>query len=1067
GLHQVLKKITKGLVVLLVIVVVIISIILYFFLKIPEILSELVKKELNKPFIYKKLEFNLKNVKLYNFEIPGILKGDSLKISFSISELIKNRSIYNISLYNINLDFDSLNNSIVRENGTKQGDSKFLKFKINRFYIYSLNLSIGNLNIRFGSLISSITSNGKFLEIHTKGYNIQEIKTINQRLDSLSAFIRVYHDSVFLSSSVYSDSLKFNDLNLKIFPNQRIINFKTKYARFKQVNIYNAFGDIKTDSLEIFSSGDSLTFEQNKILKFRTKLKLKNDSIFIKYADFYMLNGYISFSGFLFDTGFNIRAIVKGLNPAEKTFISGNFDIKGNFNSNLSVKLDNLSVKFDTINLQNIEGYVYSPDFKNFLFKNLTIKNRIVEGFFVGKYNIERSIGSFDATLNYVKIENFNNLIKGLASFRGSIEIYKNSFELKGFGKLTYLTYEDYKVDSGIYNLHLKDSVINFNCNFSSLKMKDNTIIDSSKLIYNQVGKNAQFSIIAYSNHGNLISDGYLFLLDTLRSKFTLTFINFDTIINFRNGFFENYKNHTYIKLRNENIIFEFLLDSLDIDLNFISLNFDYNKVLKIFNIDSISFNGEITLRITNRIDDPKLFLNTSLYDVQIKKFKIDEIDLMLYYYDRQINIDKFKLVNKNGTFEGNIIFSSLFKLNPFSLTLEDGQINGEIAFNGFPVDIIEPLLFPNIVIDDGYIEGKARISGSFVSPILSGNMKIYSKDISFTPLEIEFKKSEGILSFYKNVIRIDNIVFESSKFGSAKLNGFILISNKFEDFNLDLTLILNKLYFSMDEYTEFFVSGNLNISGKFPNVYIEGTLNIDEGYVNYPIGYKSNSQQQEVSNPIKYYITINANRRIFFSNEFIDAELSAKLILQKTKDIGQYLEGSFQIIRGNVYLYTLNQNFRITEGKINVVRNNISFDIIAEAEIYNDTIIAHVMGTLENPYFELTSRKGRSQFEILNLVLSGEISEKGINLAQQIFTKNIKRRFNINELTLGTIGNSALITLGSYITEKLYLRLTTDIQNPDIYNLKVQYFINPDFSVFGERKENNYTIGIGYRLRF
>ncbi|MEO0219412.1 MAG: translocation/assembly module TamB domain-containing protein, partial [candidate division WOR-3 bacterium] len=468
----------------------------------------------------------------------------------------------------------------------------------------------------------------------------------------------------------------------------------------------------------------------------------------------------------------------------------------------------------------------------------------------------------------------------------------------------------------------------------------------------------------------------------------------------------------------------------------------------------------------TNRIDDPRIFLNTSLYNAKFKQLYIDELEAMVYYYDKQINIDRFKISNKNGTFEGNIILSSIFKLNPFSLTLEDGQISGEIAFNGFPVDIIEPFLLPNIVIDEGYIEGKTKISGSVISPILSGNMKLYSKDISFVPLDIEFKKSEGSISFYKNAIRIDNLVFESSKFGNMKVNGFIVISNKFKDINLDISVSLNKLYFSMDEYTEFFVSGNLKISGKFPNIYIEGNLNIDEGYVNYPVGYKSNSQQ-EASNPIRYYITINANRRIFFSNEFIDAELSANLILQKTADIGQYLEGSFQIIRGSVYLYALNRNFRIVEGKINVVRNNIGFDIIAEAEIYNDTITAHVMGTLENPYFELISKKGRSQFEILNLVLSGEVSEKGINLAQQIFTRNLKRRFNINELTLGAVGNSALITLGTYITEKLYLKLSTDIQNPDVYNLKIQYFINPDFSVFGERKENNYTIGIGYRLRF
>ncbi|MEO0179014.1 MAG: translocation/assembly module TamB domain-containing protein [candidate division WOR-3 bacterium] len=1060
------KKVAKGLIALFILFLIVLGIIFYFLINFPTFLSNEVKKRLNKPFIYEKLEIGLTGIKLYNFEIPSIIKGDSLKISFSISELINSHSIYKISLYNLYLNIDSLKSNLVEQKEGESSKSDFPDFKIKNFDIYKLHLEVENLSITFDKVISNIKSKRKFLEISIKSVDIQENKLIKQKFDSLSVFLKVFKDSVILSSDVYSDSIIMHNLNLSIFPNSQKVNFNVQYAKFKQFNAYNFIGEIKTDSLDIISRGDSLTFEQNKILNLFSHFKIKNDSIFIKNANFYMLNGNISVFGIVIDTTFYVNAKVKELNPVEKTYISGNFYIKGNFGSNLNVKFDDVSLIFDTFYLKNISGFVYSNDFKSFVLKQLVIQDDNVKGILIGNYNVENSRGNFKVDFNYIRIGKFNKLINGFSSFKGSVDIYKNSFEAKGNGKLFNLVYENYEIDSGNYELHIKDSIIDFKGDFSYLKVQDSIILDSSKLIYNQIGKNAQFSISAYSIYGNLISNGNLLLLDTLRSNFTIAFINSDTLIKFENGIFENYKSYNYIKLKNENIVFELLLDSLDIELTFISLNFDYSKILKVFNVDSVYFNGEITLRITNRIDDPRIFLNTSLYNAKFKQLYIDELEAMVYYYDKQINIDRFKISNKNGTFEGNIILSSIFKLNPFSLTLEDGQISGEIAFNGFPVDIIEPFLLPNIVIDEGYIEGKTKISGSVISPILSGNMKLYSKDISFVPLDIEFKKSEGSISFYKNAIRIDNLVFESSKFGNMKVNGFIVISNKFKDINLDISVSLNKLYFSMDEYTEFFVSGNLKISGKFPNIYIEGNLNIDEGYVNYPVGYKSNSQQ-EASNPIRYYITINANRRIFFSNEFIDAELSANLILQKTADIGQYLEGSFQIIRGSVYLYALNRNFRIVEGKINVVRNNIGFDIIAEAEIYNDTITAHVMGTLENPYFELISKKGRSQFEILNLVLSGEVSEKGINLAQQIFTRNLKRRFNINELTLGAVGNSALITLGTYITEKLYLKLSTDIQNPDVYNLKIQYFINPDFSVFGERKENNYTIGIGYRLRF
>jgi hypothetical protein len=56
-----------------------------------------------------------------------------------------------------------------------------------------------------------------------------------------------------------------------------------------------------------------------------------------------------------------------------------------------------------------------------------------------------------------------------------------------------------------------------------------------------------------------------------------------------------------------------------------------------------------------------------------------------------------------------------------------------------------------------------------------------------------------------------------------------------------------------LDDWTEFFISGFLKLSGKFPSLSIEGNLNIDQGYVNYPVGYKAKNQS-EAPNPLRYY---------------------------------------------------------------------------------------------------------------------------------------------------------------------------------------------------------------------
>lgn len=1061
------KKIAKGIIALLSIsLIILIILFFYFFENLDKFINNFIKEHLKKPLIYKKISISFKEISLYNFEIPTILKGDSLKIKFSIFEILKTYSIYKIIAYNITFNVDSFEKNLKKDSSESSSKSPFEKFEIRNIEFIKANLIVNNLDIKIQKIHSNITSNRSFILIKLKAYNLIENKSINQKLDSLFSQIKIYTDSIYTTSKLFSDSLKSDQLNIKIFPTRQLVYLNSKFIKFRIFNFYNVFAKIETESLNINTIGDSLTFENNKISNFDISLKLKNDTIFINEGRFNFLKGDIILSGFVFDTSFNISAKITNLELDTIIEIDGNFGIYGNFNSNLNITFSNTKVIYDTFKFKNLSGVIYSNDYKNFKISKIFIDDKNIVGEISGNYHLDKKSGNLKLNFNFINLTGFNNFAKGYANFIGNLKIENNHFEIIGDGNLNKLSYENYYFENGNYNISIFDSVLNFQTKLFKLKLNDSLILDSSLIIFKKNNNNGNFSINLFSQYGKLEILGNLMLKDTIKSSFNLVFLNSDTIIKFDEGLFESYKNYNYLKTKNDNIILEMLLDSSNIDLTFISSNVDYKKLLKAFKIDSVSLNGYFALRVSGDILNPKIFLNLDLNDIQYKKFLFNEINASIYYYDKQINIDYFKVVNKNGLIEGNLNLSSILKLNPFSITIDEGKINGEILFNGFPVDIIEPFLFPNVVIDEGYIQGKAKISGSLNSPMFSGSAKVYSKNLAFTPFEIEFKNLDGTITFYKNTIKISQFILTNSKSGILTINGFIVFSNKFKDINFDLAIEMNKFYLSIDDWTEFFISGYLKLSGKFPSLIIDGNLNIGEGYVNYPVGYKTKNQT-ESPNPLRYHITINANRRVFFSNELVDAELSANLILQKTSDIGQYFEGSFNIIKGNVYLYTLNKNFKIIEGKINVIRNEINLDIIGQAEIYDDTITAHIMGTLENPYFELFSKKGRSQFEILNLVLSGGFSEKGINLAQQVLTRNIRKKLNFDELTFTPIGNNALITLGSYITEKLYLKLSTDVQNPDAYNLRVQYFLKPTLSIFGERKENTYTIGIGYRLKF
>ncbi|MCS7245401.1 MAG: translocation/assembly module TamB domain-containing protein [candidate division WOR-3 bacterium] len=1060
------KKIAKGIIALLTITLVVISaIIVYFLSNIDIFIKSFIERSFTKPLIYKKLEIKFNEIKLHKFYMPNVLSGDSLKILLSPLDVINHRSIYRILGYNIYFNVDSFNNSIRRTEVNTPKSKKFQTFSIRNINFYNVNIKVGNVNVVSNEVFANVISYGEYIKIETKIVNASENQTIRQKIDSIFSKIKVFSDSILISSSIYSDSIFSKNLGLSIFPEERYLTLNSSYARFKTIGLKNFSARIEIESLKIFANCESLAFNTNSIKHLITEIRIKSDTLLINYASFRLLDGDISVYGMVIDTSYNLKTKVKNL-KFEKSKISGNFYLSGYFSGNLYANFDSVELIYDTLRFSNINGSIYSKELKNFDILGVSLNNNDAKIKLNGKYNIERQEGKINLSVDYIAIEKLNNFISGSASFYGEINLKKKSLEILGIGNLYSLKYENYKLDSGNYSVYFRDSLLKFSLNLLNGKVNDSLILDSAKVDYEQIKNKAIFSVLAFLDYGNIISNGDLILKDTIKSNFSLTFLNTDTIFKSDNVILENYKNYYYLKLKNDNIILEATLDSNNIDFYLLSSNYDFSKILSIFKIDSISFGGDIVLRITNKIDDPKAYLYLDLNNVKMKQFFLEKLNSTIYYYDRNINVDNINLVSKNGIFEGHIVLSSLIKLKPFSITLEEGIVNGNLKFTAFPLDIIEPILFPNFVVEDGYIQGNVNISGSVASPTLSGGAIVYSKDVAFVPIEIEFRKSEGKISFYKNTIRIDNFTLEGFRIGRAIVNGYILISNRFKDINVDLSIDFTKIYLSLDDYTEFYASGMIRILGKIPNIYVEGNINIDEGYISYPIGYKARNSTPS-PNPIRYYINIRADRRIFFSNELVDAELSANLILQKNSDFDQYFEGSFEIIKGKFYLYSLNSDFNITDGKINVIRNNINFNIKGEATLYDDTIIAQVTGTLENPIFELSSVKGKSQLELLNMVLSGSISERGINLAQQIFTRNIRKRFRIDELTFGTIGNGALLTLGSYITENIYLKLSTDIQNPANSDLKVQYFIRRNLSLFGKRDNNSYTVGIGYRLRF
>ncbi|HEY9117038.1 MAG TPA: translocation/assembly module TamB domain-containing protein, partial [Roseivirga sp.] len=281
---------------------------------------------------------------------------------------------------------------------------------------------------------------------------------------------------------------------------------------------------------------------------------------------------------------------------------------------------------------------------------------------------------------------------------------------------------------------------------------------------------------------------------------------------------------------------------------------------LSIYNIDqSISFNGEVAIaqdsaqtlsvnftdvevsninpltnerytgKISGDIKAQNLYYNPTIFgDLKILEFKIN--DFLVGNLDGSITWNDFRK-RFDIDFEVNRLNRNIIDLKGeyYPANIND-QLNIDLFLNEANLIIIEPYIDEYFSELGGYIDGRYRITGTTINPIMKGRGAIKEGRMKINYLNTSYK-FEGDVDFSEKLISLENLQFIDAQSRNAQFSGQIR-HNSFKDFRLDLLGQLNQfqvLNTNIDNgdlyYGSAHATGQISLTGEASNLTIAANV--------------------------------------------------------------------------------------------------------------------------------------------------------------------------------------------------------------------------------------------------
>lgn len=338
----------------------------------------------------------------------------------------------------------------------------------------------------------------------------------------------------------------------------------------------------------------------------------------------------------------------------------------------------------------------------------------------------------------------------------------------------------------------------------------------------------------------------------------------------------------------------------------------------------------------------------------------------------------------------------TLTETRPSNSTLARNQ---EVSGLGVEARIQLPILLTQVEALDraeGTTTVKLMVTGALTAPRLAGEIRVLDAAFDGPGFPSAFDKVSALVLLTPSALVLDSLKAAFAR-GTIEGSGQVALQDLTPS-DINLQVRARDLDLSLENEIDLKTSANVRIIGTYPKVKAAGEITVHEALYAPTVDFlgilkaltdrsspmaEGGELDDSDALELQLDLAVNAAQTVTVDNPNLQLTLGAKLQLIGTATLPGVL-GTVTIVDGVIDLFRA--QFTITQGLVSFIdpwAMNPKLDITAIAEKKGEEITLRIQGEAANPHLNLTSTSGKSQTEIIKLLVGvpPDPGESGMSL--------------------------------------------------------------------------------------
>lgn len=528
--------------------------------------------------------------------------------------------------------------------------------------------------------------------------------------------------------------------------------------------------------------------------------------------------------------------------------------------------------------------------------------------------------------------------------------------------------------------------------------------------------------------------------------------------------------------------------DDIKVKKGSIDKNYNFNLEASLYEV-SVSriknFSANEKLSALSGYITAKINASGNLYDLD-KITTSAEINKLALTYDKiKIgNNSVIKIKNQKTKLEFESFNASVnghsVKIDGFADYAGSGEVAVKLKLEDTDLKMMK--LYAGDYIEDisGRFGVEGKLNGSLSDFKFNGSASADAKNIKIKGLDMPIEEFSVSLESKNYDITVKK---GSMKFAGTdwEIGGKAIINYKESPLFLDLAFECKKLKLDLKEKGIIEGASKLGLKGEITKPRLYGSCRISKAKIELDSAMFKTKKEPVKVGPVELDIIIFADKNVWLSNNFINAELKGKFNIKTVKENLAYT-GDIAAVRGVVNFN--GHEFKIDNGKLQF-NDNPAFDPLFNIDAHTNIDIFKIMlrisGSTSKPLFTLSSQPALTQPEITALLTTGRAqndmnSKEAASMPAKMYAdyqkekalggikKSLQKGLDLDELSVKTSGTDEKgrridnsVTVGKYVNDKLFVNYTETKEQDNankVKSYKFNYKLNKNTDL--DIKESN-----------